>query len=556
MSFIGLSAVFLQIAFLAVTIPLAFARPEAGVSLGRRLGLKVTGLVKPWMAAPLCGLLAFAGSAAFALLVRFPVPQVHDEFSYLLAGNTFASGRLANQTPPFLEHFETFHVLQAPTYASKYPPGQGLLLALGELLGGHPIVGVWLGSALACALICWMLQAWVPFRWALLGGILASLNLGFFSAWSQSYWGGHAAAAGGALLLGGVRRLATDSRPSHGVAIAFGSVILAITRPFEGLLLCLSLGLVLGAWFLKLAVGPSPRSVLATCLVAAGVMAPFAAGLAHYNKAVTGSFSKMPYLEYEEQYGAVPVFLWAAATEPPDYPNEQFRKFQTEWAFPEYDLKRTLRGYLSRKPWETTVSLVQVLSFALLFPLMIMAFSRGSRWDRIALACAGLVVLALLGTTFPGSRKLAPVAGALMLLVVQGLRRLRLWRPGGRPVGRSIARSIALAVLFSTMLGFIPLGPATPPSMARARASLLHTLESTQERHLVFVKYSPEHNVHEEWVYNRANLEEAPVIWARDRTPEENRRLTEYFEGRRVWLLEADQSPLKLQKYEADTAGL
>ncbi len=148
----------------------------------------------------LVGLFSFALSATFSLLVRFPQPQIHDEFSYLLAADTFAHGRLSNPTHPLWVHFESMHIIQQPTYASKYPPGQGMMLATGQVLTGFPIVGVWLSTALACAAICWMLMAWMPSRWALLGGFLAVLHPTVFF-WSQGYWGGSVAMLGGALLL-------------------------------------------------------------------------------------------------------------------------------------------------------------------------------------------------------------------------------------------------------------------------------------------------------------------------------------------------------------------
>ena len=168
-----------------------------------------------------------------ALLWRFPVPTPSgaDDFSYLLLADTLRHFRLANPAHSFHRFFEAVFVLQEPTYSSIFPLGQGLILALGWTLLGHPWAGVLLSVAALCALSYWMLRAWTTPGWALVGGLLAVAIFGPLNRWMNLYWGGAVSAAAGCLIFGALPRLKAGWRTRDAVLLGVGMGIQGLSRP-------------------------------------------------------------------------------------------------------------------------------------------------------------------------------------------------------------------------------------------------------------------------------------------------------------------------------------
>ena len=510
------------------------------------------------------GLLSLTVSAAFSWL-RTPLPRVHDEFSYLLAADTFASGRLSNPSHACWEHFETFHVLQTPRYASKYPPAQGLFLAFGQVVTGRPIVGAWLGVALGSIAVCWMLQAWTRPRWALIGGLLTAIHPGIHGgvdattalfSWSQSYWGGGPAMIGGALLLGSIPRLARRPAAGTSLLLALGVVLLANARPFEGLLVTVPAAVALA--YLWHCPGTFSVSVLArrVAFPVALVLIPAVAATALYNRAVTGSAFRMPYSVYEAAYNPVPIFTaWQRPGPTPSYRHDVLKGFFSDWVLDQWSSQQSLGGWWRYhwKQWREW--LWPFFVGPLVLPFLAIPAVLGRRGNAFLAAECLIVVVAHFTTVGIQPHYAAPVFGAFMVLIVEGMRRIDLIRVGRTRFGRGLV-GLTLVMVVVNLCVVARTRATAAPGWEAERARIETSLVIAGGRHLVVVRYSPSHDPLQEWVYNRATIDAATVVWAREMDPVRMEALFATFRDRSVWLLEADLMPHSLSRYPGMSANV
>jgi hypothetical protein len=387
--------------------------------------------------------------ARLALLPWMPVPQpkIHDEFSYLLAADTFAHGRLANPPHPLWIFFDTFHVIQHPTYASIYPPAQGMVLAIGKLLG-QPWIGVLLSSAAMCVAITWMLQAWMPAEWALLGGVLVLSRFGLFSYWMNSYWGGAVAATGAALALGALPRIWDRQRPRDAIIFGVGAGVLATSRPVEGFIFCVPLGIALLWWTLRQE-SSARRILLRRVIVPLAAMLACVVGfVAFYNWRVTASPVVFAHFIEQRQYITTAIFLWQHDGPPISYANPQFDDFyhnflpslyQASWPAAEGQLE-----------WKSTAFWQFFLGPALIIPFLALLWVLKDPRNRLLLVQVALSALGLWVIVYYNPHYAAPIMVTVFALMMQGMRLLRGWRFRGHAIGVGLTR---LIVLFSLLIG-------------------------------------------------------------------------------------------------------
>jgi hypothetical protein len=255
-----------------------------------------------------------AGAVAIALAtgiwahwkIQKGVPDVPDELGYLHQARTFADGWLVAPSPPLSEfHYVSWGTHDAGQWYAVFPPGYGVLLAGGVVVGAPWIVNPLLGAALALVIFALARRVFDDDGAGARLAVLVYLASWFRLVHAGSFMSHPTAALCAALaVLGAWRGLAaTGSRAWAGVA-GVAIAYLGATRQLDAVIVAVAIVPIVAWRFASDASRWKPIAI--RIAIAAACALPVAGGYLAYNAALTGDPLLPPqqrYMQLKERRG-------------------------------------------------------------------------------------------------------------------------------------------------------------------------------------------------------------------------------------------------------------
>jgi len=271
-------------------------------------------------------------------------------------------------------------------------------------------------------------------------------------------------------------------------------------------------------------------------------------GIGAYNKQITGDSKVFSYLLYGHTSRDVPLFIWQPIVSQTKFNHKIMELHEKNWTERYYIDKKTWKGFIrdmrNDSFWVSTFYFGYLLAVPSLAVLLLFFFYRQTAarfWTALLILLGTCAVM----TTNATAHYFSPLTCLAVLLITIGLRglaglRLLNARVGSVLVILLIALQLVLNIILTPMLPVIrslARNIQSPPINLPAsftREKLRNILIKQGGQYLVIVKYPLSHNYLLEWVYNDADIDHAPIVWARDVDEGRNKKLLEYFKDRQV----------------------
>jgi hypothetical protein len=441
-----------------------------------------------------------------------PLPGIHDEASYVLQAEIFASGRWTAPSPPIPEFFEQPHVQVVPALASKYPPGHALLLSLGAAIGFTALVPLLLTGCTAALLYALVKRVTTP--WVALVAWPAWLFAPMVLRFQPTYMSELTTTL---LVLGSWWALLSwraSRRPGWLLALALMVGWGAITRPLTMLVFAIPIGLVV----IRDVVRDRRWGHLGlACLLGAAVLSI----LPVWSVKTTGSWQESPVEKYRLDYLPFDKIGFRPDSTPPRRAAAMTRVLnETYWQFMAARTRQSFQA-LPNTIMRRATAILRGLFDGVRLPLLVIAIAglfHATPPLRFALGSALLLVAAHLPYAHFADwtvyyLEIVPVAA--------GFIGVGAWHLAGR-LREARRQMVAMAMAALIALAGIPEAlywrHAYQVDSALER-QITGTIPRLPTPGIIFVRYSPQIANNPAIVWNSAHLDDQPIWIVHDLGP-------------------------------------